>query len=365
MSQHKILIMGAGKIGTTVAGLLARTGDYISYIGDVKLPHALPHVHSNPVQFKQLDVKNPITIIDFIKTNQIQGIVSCLPFNLTLEVAKIASSAGIHYFDPTEDVVTTNAVYELAKTSKGSFAPQCGLAPGFISIAANSLMSGFQEIDHVKMRVGALTQNTSNSLNYAFTWSVDGVVNEYIHPCVVIEDGQRKLKPALADLETIIVDNFHYEAFNTSGGVGSLVDSYVGKVKNMDYKTMRYPGHCTKMAFILNDLKLKDRPELIKEILAKVIPHTEDDKVVVCVAVQGDKNGTFTEKTYTNTLYPVTVDGNIYTAIQMTTATGICTVIDFVMHDKRLSGLVKQEQISLQDFLSNRFGAYYAHSERC
>jgi len=225
-------------------------------------------------------------------------------------------------------------------------------------------MNGFEDIDYVKMRAGALTQNTSNSLSYAFTWSVDGVVNEYIHPCMVIENGERKFKPALGDLETIVVNNYHYEAFHTSGGVGSLVDSFMGKVKNMDYKTMRYPGHCNKMSFILKDLKLGESPALAKQILSKVIPHAEDDKVVVYVSVQGNKNGVFSEKTYTNTLYPVTVDDNTYTAIQMTTAAGICTVVDLVMHEKKLSGLVKQEQISLKDFLNNRFGSYYSQGDK-
>jgi saccharopine dehydrogenase-like NADP-dependent oxidoreductase len=364
MVKHKILIMGAGKIGATVAGLLARTGDYISFIGDLNPPHTLPQIYSNPIQFIKMDITKAEKIKEFIKLNHIEGIVSCLPFNLTIEVAKIASECGINYFDPTEDIATTNAVNQLASGSRGTFAPQCGLAPGFISIAANSLMNGFEDIDYVKMRVGALTQNTSNSLSYAFTWSVDGVVNEYIHPCMVIENGERKFKPALGDLETIVVNNYHYEAFHTSGGVGSLVDSFMGKVKNMDYKTMRYPGHCNKMSFILKDLKLGESPALAKQILSKVIPHAEDDKVVVYVSVQGNKNGVFSEKTYTNTLYPVTVDDNTYTAIQMTTAAGICTVVDLVMHEKKLSGLVKQEQISLKDFLNNRFGSYYSQGDK-
>ncbi len=364
MTKHKVLIMGAGKIGITVAGLLARTGDYEAYIGDLNLNQKLPTIHNNPIHFEKLDIKDPNTIITFVKKEGIEGVVSCLPFHLTIEVAKIASLCNIHYFDPTEDVSTTQMVHELSKKSTATFAPQCGLAPGFISIAANSLMDGFDNIEHVKMRVGALTQNTNNSLNYAFTWSIDGVVNEYIHPCLVIENGERKLKPALTDLETVIVDNFHYEAFNTSGGVGSLVDSYAGRVKNMDYKTMRYPGHCSKMSFMLNDLKLREDPNLVKSILSKVVPYAEDDKVVVSVSVQGYRQDVFTEKTYTNTLYPTNVDGNKYTAIQMTTAAGICTIVDLVMHEKSLSGLVKQEQVSLKDFLFNRFGSYYSQTDK-
>jgi saccharopine dehydrogenase-like NADP-dependent oxidoreductase len=362
MGKHKVLVMGAGKIGTTVAVMLSRTSDYIVFIADINQP-TLPIINNNSLQFKKLSIKEPNEIISFIKANQINGIVSCLPFNLTIEVAKIASHCGIDYFDPTEDVATTETVYELAKTGKNSFAPQCGLAPGFISIAANSLMQEFDDIDYVKMRVGALTPNINNSLNYAFTWSIDGVINEYIRPCIVIENGERKLKSALSDLETVIVDNFCYEAFNTSGGVGSLVDSVLGKVKNMDYKTMRYTGHCDKMSFVFNDLKLRDDPALAKKILTNVIPYTDHDKVVINVAVQGNVNAQFIEKTYTKTLLPKTVDGNLYTAIQMTTATSICTVIDLVMHEKKLSGLIKQEQISLKDFLANRFGCYYLNHQ--
>jgi saccharopine dehydrogenase-like NADP-dependent oxidoreductase len=364
MAQHKMLIIGAGKIGITVASLLSRTGDYVTYLGDIHEPKSLPLIRNNPIQFIHSDIKKPEEIKNFINTNKIDGVVSCLPYDLTIEVAKIASECGIHYFDPTEDVATTNAVNDLAQKSVGSFAPQCGLAPGFISITANSLMDGFDEIDHVKMRVGALTQNTSNSLHYAFTWSIDGVINEYIHPCLVIENGERKLTPALGGLESIIVDNDHYEAFHTSGGVGSLVESYHGKVKNMDYKTMRYPGHCNKMSFILQDLRLRENPELAKQILSRVIPHAQQDKVVVYVSVQGYRDGRLSETSYTNTLYPLDVDGNHFTAIQMTTAAGICTIIDMVVHEKKLSGLIKQEQITLTEFLANRFGSYYAKELR-
>ena len=359
MIKHNILIIGSGKIGTTVATLLAKTNDYNVTLSDIKEPDTLITIYNNPIQFVKLNIQQPDEVIKFIKSNKIQSIVSCLPFYLTIEVAKIASKCDINYFDPTEDIATTNQVLELAKNNKGSFATQCGLAPGFISIAANSLMNNFDKIQNVKMRVGALSQNTSNSLNYSFTWSVDGVINEYIHPCIVIENGKKIQKPALGDLEEIIVDNYKYEAFHTSGGVGSLVDSYHGQVTNLDYKTMRYPGHCAKVSFILNDLKLREKPQLVKQILENVIPHTQEDKVVIYVVVQGEKNGIFSEKTYSNTLYPSEIDGTNFSAIQMTTATAICTIIDLVVTEKKLSGIIKQEQVSINQFLANRFGSYY------
>lgn len=360
MHKHKVLVMGAGKIGVTVAALLNHSGDYLTYLSDIKPPHELPEIKNNPIEFVAGNINKPEEIKKFITDKKIEAVISCLPFHLTLEVAKIAHECGIHYFDPTEDVATTAAVEELAKSSKATFAPQCGLAPGFISIAANSLMQGMDDIYSVKMRVGALTQSTSNFLKYGFTWSIDGLVNEYIHPCIVLEDGVKKFTPALGGMETITIDGDVFEAFYTSGGVGSMPDTYNGKVKYLDYKTIRYPGHAEKMAFLLQDLKLRENPELLKEILGRVIPHVEDDKVVIYVSATGYINGRLTERAYTNTLYPISYDGNNFTAIQMTTAAGICTIVDLVVKEKKLSGVIRQEQVSLDELLANRFGSYYA-----
>lgn len=362
MAKHGILIIGSGKIGVACASLLAQSEDYKAYLCDLHKPQSLPEVPGNAIEFLTADIKNPQTIINFIKENKIEGVISCLPFNLTYEVAKIAHECGIHYFDPTEDVAITDQVCKLAQKSSGTFVPQCGLAPGFISIAANSLMQGFDKVENVKMRVGALTQNISNSLSYGLTWSIDGLVNEYLHPCRVIEDGMAKTLPAMGGLESLVVENFIYEAFHTSGGAGSLVDTYKDKVQNLDYKTIRYPGHCKKMNFLLQDLKLRNKPELVKDILRDVLSHTEKDKVIVYVSVEGEKNGMMWENNYTNTLLPVTIHGRTYTAIQMTTATGICTLVDMVMHEKKFKGIVKQEDVKLDELLQNRFGKYYAHT---
>lgn len=362
MTKYNILVVGAGKIGITVATLLNSSNDYKVFLGDLSLLYDLPKIENNPIEFITIDINKAKEIAKLIKKENIKAVISCLPFNLTILVAQIAHECRIHYFDPTEDVATTNTVTKLAKDSKFVFAPQCGLAPGFISIAANSLIQDLDEVDTVKMRVGALTQSTSNTLKYAFTWSIDGVINEYIHPCTVIKDCKKMDMPALSGLETIIIDDKEFEAFYTSGGGGTLADTYLGRVKNLDYKTIRFPGHCEKMAFLLNDLRLRDNPEILKNILTQVVPHVFDDKVVVYVSVSGLKNNRLIEKTYTNTLYPIDYHGYKFSAIQMSTASGICTVVDLVIKEKQLKGFVRQEQISLDQFLSNRFGKYYSLS---
>ncbi len=116
--------------------------------------------------------------------------ISALPFFLNPGVAQVCADVGAHYFDLTEDVETTRAVKAIAESSKVAFAPQCGLAPGFISIVANQLTKGFDALREVHMRVGALPEFPANALKYNLTWSTDGLINEYCNPCEAIHEGK-------------------------------------------------------------------------------------------------------------------------------------------------------------------------------
>lgn len=126
-----------------------------------------------------------------------------------------------------------------------------GLAPGFTSIAANELMQHFDELEVVKMRVGALPVNPSNVLKYSLTWSTDGLINEYGNTCYGIDEGELIALQPLEGYETITLDGVLYEAFNTSGGLGTLAESYDGRIRCMNYKTMRYPGHCGQIKLLM------------------------------------------------------------------------------------------------------------------
>lgn len=237
--------------------------------------------------------------------------------------------------------------------------PQCGLAPGFISIVANDLMKHFDDLDTVKLRVGALPTNTSNGLQYALTWSTEGLINEYGNSCQGIDNGEVVQLMPLDDLEEIQIDGSIYEAFNTSGGIGSLANTYAKKVKNLSYKTIRYPGHCAKIKFLMNDLDLNHDRDTLKHILEHAIPNTDQDVVIVYVSVAGAKNNVFTEENYVKKFYPKTIADFHWSAIQMTTASALCAVLDIVLKKKKLTGHIRQEEFSLDDFTENRFGKYY------
>lgn len=362
--MYNVMITGAGKIGSLIACLLMDSGSYQVHLVDVdfngsdvkRLLTALPQVKT-----VALDVNDVPSTQAYMEKHGIVAVISSLPYFLNTHVAQAAKAAKAHYFDLTEDTSVTDAVKAIAVDAETAFVPQCGLAPGFISIAANSLMHEFDECHHVRLRVGALPQNANNALQYSLTWSTDGIINEYGNTCYGIKHGTAVTLAPLEGLESIQIDGCEYEAFNTSGGLGSLGDLHAGKVQTMNYKTMRYPGHCQKMRFLMNDLRLNhDRPTL-KRILENAVPKTYQDLVIVYVTVEGLKHGELTEKNYLKKIYPEVICGLEWSAIQVSTASGVCAVVDLVLGQaNEYKGLVLQEKFHLSAVLENRFGRYYA-----
>jgi len=362
--MHRVLILGAGKIGALISGLLAESGAYKVNLGDVDgaaaLAVAMAHGSASLAGFK-VDATDAAALAQHLKENPVDAVISGLPYYCNVQVAEAARRNGMHYFDLTEDVEVTRAVRKIAAGADRAFVPQCGLAPGFISIAANELITHFDNLRTVKLRVGALPQHPNNVLKYSLTWSTDGLINEYGNPCQALVDGREVEVAPLEGLEEIEIDGTLYEAFNTSGGLGSLAETHGAKCESMNYKTIRYPGHCENVRLLMNDLKLnQDRPTL-KRILENAVPQTLQDVVIVYAAVTGTQDGQLREENYVNKVYPQVIAGRLWSAIQVTTAAGITAVVDLVLAEPgRFKGFVAQEQFSLPAILANRFGRYYA-----
>jgi saccharopine dehydrogenase-like NADP-dependent oxidoreductase len=360
---HNVLIAGAGKIGSLIACLLAESGDYQVYLVDKHFTGddvSRLRARFSTLKAIETDVQDQQALMKVVRDHAIGTIISSLPYYCNVAVAKVCRELNVNYFDLTEDVSVTNAVTQLAQGAISAFVPQCGLAPGFINIVAHTLMQNFDELDSVKLRVGALPQQSSNALNYALTWSTDGVINEYGNPCHAIENGKEVMVAALSGLEFATLDGLDYEAFNTSGGLGSLAKTYLGKVRNLSYKTLRYPGHCEKMRLLMNDLRLNEDRETLKRILERAIPKTYQDLVLIYVSVIGKQKGQLMEESYVKKVYPQEIAGLKWSAIQVTTASGITSVVDAVLKTpERYRGLVLQEQFVLKDVTDSRFGKCY------
>jgi len=359
--MKRVLILGAGKIGRMIARLLLDSRDYAVVVGDVSTG-ALERISRRVgVDTMTVDVESPAQLAQSLAHND--AVISALSFFHNARVAEAALAAGVSYFDLTEDVATTRHVREIAEraTEGQIFMPQCGLAPGFISIVAQDLTRRFERLDAVRMRVGALPLFPTGALKYNLTWSTDGLINEYCNPCDAIHDGRRLELLPLEGYEQFHLDGVVYEAFNTSGGLGTLCDTLDGHVRELNYKTIRYLGHCTSVGLLVNELRLSERREVLKDILESAVPVTFQDLVVTFCTVTGWRNGQLVQITDARKVYHQQISGENWSAIQVTTAAGVCAALDlFVSGRLPQRGFVRQEEIDLDTFIANRFGRYYA-----
>ncbi len=354
-SINEVRVIGLGKVGELVAVLLADSGFAVTAY-DARTRSDLPFA------CKALDVRDADGLRGALAGAD--AVVSCLPYNLNLGVAEAAHDSGVHYFDLTEDVPTTNRVLELAADNpRAAFAPQCGLAPGLIGIIGSFLTKHFDEVRSIELKVGALPRHPAGLLGYAFNWSAEGVVNEYLNDCEVLRSGRRQLVPAMTDLEKVMIGGIELEASLTSGGLGTMCDTFEGRVQRLDYKTMRYPGHFEQMRFLFDELGLRERRQLAGEILVAAKPPVDEDVVYLHAAVEGrtdSAGGQLYRKQYVRAYQPLDINGRSWRAISWTTAASAAAVLELVAAGRLpQAGFIKQEDISFADLLSTKNGALF------
>jgi len=352
MALDRIAVLGLGKVGALAALLLRQEGFDVTGV-DVHPPH-----EALGLPFHAIDLTTDAGIAAAL--DGVDGVLSALPYRLNAAVAAAAHAFGIHYFDLTEDVPTTRAIFELSKTSRGLMAPQCGLAPGLVGIVGAAQVAAFETCRSLRLRVGALPQNPTGLMGYAFNWSPEGVVNEYLNDCEVIEDGVRKMVSSMEWIETIYVEGVALEAFTTSGGLGTICDTFHGRVANIDYKSMRYPGHMQLMNFFFHELLMRERRELAGDILTNAKPPVNNDVVYMHIASEGTIGGRLQRREFVRAYRPIELAGAMRTAIAWTTSASAVAVIEMV-RDGALPqlGFLKQEEIPLEQFAATATGRLF------
>jgi saccharopine dehydrogenase (NAD+, L-lysine-forming) len=356
MAIRTIAVLGLGKVGLLAARLL-HDGGFTVAAYDARPP-------KEPLPF-------PVEAIDLTRSAAIatmlagmDAVLSCLPYALNRTIATAAHAAGVHYFDLTEDVPTTRAIQALAPTARAVLAPQCGLAPGFVGIVGAAQVAGLDTCRALRLRVGALPRNPTGLMAYAFNWSPEGVVNEYLNDCEVIEEGVRKTVSSMEWIETVYVEGVQLEAFTTSGGLGTICETFLGRVDNIDYKSMRYPGHMRLMNFFFHELLMRERRALAGEILTHAKPPVDDDIVYVHVSAEGTLDGRLKRTEFVRAYRPRTLVGGRQRAIAWTTSASVTAVIRLV-HEGVLPqrGFIRQEEIPLDAFLATPTGRLFTASE--
>ncbi len=359
--MHTVAILGSGKIGAAVAKLLSWSGDYKVTVADMH-QRALHRLREScpDIETVSLDLRDEGRLVELLSGKEM--VLSACPFHVNAGIARAALEAGCSYFDLTEDRETTRSIQQIAGDAREGqlFMPQCGLAPGFISILAYQLCRSFDSLDSVKMRVGALPQFPSNMMMYNLTWSTDGLINEYCNPCEAIHENRLTEVLALEGLELFSLDGKNYEAFNTSGGLGTLCETLKGKVRNLNYKTVRYKGHQYLMQFLINELHMGKYREALREILESAIPITLQDVTLIFCTVSGWIDGKLTQRSSARKIYSAEIHGERWSSIQITTAAAICAVVDLKAQGILSGrGFIRQESVPCDAFMANRFGRYY------
>lgn len=351
MREINVVVLGAGQIGQAIVQLCEKL--------QATLPDVVLRVHSWDIDLTKtrgnfgaavdFDTIDTVALADRLRLVKALFVFNALPFNLNERVAHATASAGASYFDFTEDDVMADKVQKIYAQHPYRFcAVKCGLAPGFINYIGHSLARKIDTPKSLMISVGALPRHvnvTNLRDNYNLSWSVDGLVNEYIRPCRVRINGVTQDISALTGLEQVIADGIQYDAAYTSGGVGSLIREL--KIPNIAYKTLRYPGHYTYVKEVCK--RHNNQFEPIKQEFLKVFPYNKND----VIAVYAECKGVMTDGAYHRETYAghfVGADG--LSAIQTTTAGSGVAVFEMILTGKLAPGIINHADISLDAFTS-------------
>ncbi len=369
-NPNYIMIAGAGGIGRAVGLILAENPSFEAeiHIGDLYTETAVEAADWINEGCKA-KVAHPFTMpregsdsaMDTV-LKKCEIILDCLPGSQAPRMARFADQHDLHYANLTEYVKETNEVVEIAKQSKKGFVLQTGLAPGFINILGHQLFQrfttqyGVEKADRLEMKVGALTRHAQAPHFYGFTWSPVGVATEYLKDCIAVRNHEKVMLPPLSEKKTLIIDGITYEENLTSGGAADLPDAFAGKIKDLDYKTLRYPGHYDWVRKILSEEPVgKNAIEYLQEVMQTEIPSVEDDVVIVYAAIEGkDKHGVLRGIQASYKIEPTYVGTKRLRAIQTTTAAPLAEVARMLLTNK-WSGPVFQSQLDVEAFMNGPF----------
>jgi saccharopine dehydrogenase-like NADP-dependent oxidoreductase len=371
MSRKRVLIAGAGGMGSAVGLLLRELGtfDVDLFVGDSDLGRAeaaaawIREGSRRPGEVRAFhlpaagcssDLEQALAASDLL--------LDCLPGKEAPRMARLALRHRLHYANLTEHVRETGEVIAMAAGSAQGFVLQTGLAPGFIDVMANGLFRRFCQENQtstaevVQMRVGALTTTARPPHYYGFTWSSIGVATEYVEPATVIRDGKRTTRPSLSDRETILVHGVLYEEALTSGGAADLPQVMAGRVDRLDYKTLRYPGHYAWVQSILDEAPAGiDRADYLLRRMEKEVPYVDDDLVTTYAAVEGRAaDGSLRRLEDARVIRPRRVGARQLKAIQATTAAGLAESARLLL-EGGCHGICLQSQVDPDRFLSGPF----------
>ena len=376
--KHQVVIAGAGGMGSAVGLLLRELGDFDVeiFVGDSDAERArsaaawIREGSLQPGEVHPFHLPATGTNGEFDEAlARGEILLDCLPGKEAPRMARLARQHDLHYTNLTEHVEETEEIQEIARGASRGFLLQTGLAPGYVNVLGHSLYQRFcreqgaDGADRLEMRVGALTTTARPPCYYGFTWSPSGVATEYVKPATVLRDGQRTTRPSLSERCTVVIDGITYEEDLTSGGAADLPAALAGKVRHLDYKTLRYPGHYAWIEELLAEVPAGQDPiDYLQERMEAIIPFMEEDLVVVYAAVEGPGSNRSLRRRLEKSLLirPSRVGARTLKAIQSTTTAGLAESARFLLTEEP-QGVVLQSQIDPAHFMAGPFVSEIYH----
>lgn len=305
----RILVLGAGRMGYGAVYDLIHNSPQVESVtvADFDLKKAeeiVKAVGAERITAHHIDVSNYADVVELMKNHD--SAISCVNYWYNAELSKAAIETQTNFCDLGGNNYIVDeqlAMDEAAKSAGINIIPDCGLAPGMVSILAMHGAKRFDEVEEIHIRVGGLPQQPKTLLEYQLVFSVEGLINEYIEVARVIRGREITEVESMTEIESLEFNGFpKLEAFQTSGGTSTLPDTFLGKIKELDYKTIRYAGHCEKFKTMI-DLGLCSSKEIMvdyvkiapRKILANLLttylPADEPDYVLVRLEFVGKKDG--------------------------------------------------------------------------
>ncbi len=304
----KILVIGAGMMGSAAAYDLAGS-DGVGHVTvadrDLARARQVAAGLGPKAAAAGLDTNNYDDVYALMKG--FDGAVGATSYTHNFDLTRAAIESKTHFCDlgGNMDVVYKQMTLDReASRARILVLPNCGLAPGMACVIAAGAAKKFSSLDEIHIRVGGLPLHPVPPLNYQLVFAPEGLINEYIEPAEVIRDGRAQRVEPMDDLEQLSFPApfSALEAFNTSGGTSTLTRMFSGKVRQLDYKTIRYPGHCEKFRTLLDLGFAGSEPiivgnstrtarEFFEELLRKKLPANGPDVVLVRVWLTGTIGG--------------------------------------------------------------------------
>lgn len=351
MAPFRTIIFGAGNIGTALAGALSSLPDFEVTLAD-NTDEALDTARGMGIAarfqsgYMAEDLRAMAAGQDLI--------VSARPDRNVLEVARLAADLGTHYLDFSRTAPETLGVLtRLAK--RRAVLTGCGASPGLVETLATDLVGQFSRVDELTVRVGAIPCKAVNRLGYGRIWNMSGLLDEYLTPSAAIRDGKPVTIAPLEGYERFNLGDAPYEAFVTAGGMTDILDESDVPVRNLTFKTIRHPGHLDYMLFLLDDLGLRRRRDMLKALLCNGLPVVEDDEVIFYLSGRGEIDGQQVERSSFHRLSPAFQSGRFNALIRVAAAYA-ATLIGLLKEGKLGDvGFIRHRKLPVSTFLESRF----------